>query len=102
MRIIGGVLLFRQPAIGLTLRDCPQLEVSALPPIFVNAGWSAIKMLTAQIKVGRCARCVVRTRMATATWRAAPARTVSKMTVSVITRHARLQACSRGSWGVSG
>jgi hypothetical protein len=47
MRIIGGVLLFRQPAIGLTLRDCPQLEVSALPPIFVNAGWSAIKTLAA-------------------------------------------------------
>jgi hypothetical protein len=70
MRIIGGVLLFRQPAIGLTLRDCPQLEVSALPPIFVNAGWSAIKTLAAQIKVGLCARCVVRARMATATWRA--------------------------------
>ena len=47
MHIIGGVLLFRQPAIGLTLRDCPQLEVSALPPICVNAGWSAIKTLAA-------------------------------------------------------
>ena len=72
MRILGGVVLFRQSATGLTLRDCPRLEVRALLPICVNVGWSAIKTLAAQINVGLCDRCVVRARMATTSGRAAP------------------------------